>query len=128
MQSLRKRLKQMVMVHLLTKEGSGELNISIKDDVLKILGQADFNGELVLNFNDGYVPAEDVLVIDSSNYGDSKFSKVTINGLDKDSKAKVVYGKEGLVLTDEESLGDKDTSNDAAAADGNDINNKDAFK
>ncbi len=64
----------------------------------------------------------------ADGYGDSKFSKVTINGLDKDSKAKVVYGKEGLVLTDEESLGDKDTSNDAAAADGNDINNKDAFK
>lgn len=106
-----------------------ELNISSKDDILKILGQADFKGELVLNFNDGYVPTEDMLVIDNSNYGGSKFSKVTINGLDKNSKAKVVYDKEGLVLTDKDSIADKNNnSNNAVVDDGKDrniTNNKD---
>lgn len=101
-----------------------ELNISSKDDILKILGQADFKGELVLNFNDGYVPTEDMLIIDSSNYGNSKFSKVTINGLDKNSKAKVVYGKEGLVLTDKDSIVDtNNNSNNVIVDDGNDTNN-----
>ena len=83
-----------------TAEGTLELNIGSKDEVLKIGGEATFGGTLKLNFTDGYVPAEDADIISFSSLAkDSKFASVEITGLPENYK--VVYSDNAIHVSAE---------------------------
>lgn len=78
------------------KEGQIVLNIASDKDILKVTGKASLNGTLTVNFIEGYVPAEDVVLMTYDKKDEKTFSEVKITGLDDDMK--LVYEEQALHL------------------------------
>ena len=77
------------------------LNISGAEDVLRISDTAHLDGDLILNFTDGYVPADSMEVLTAASI-DEDFDSVSIQGLDKDMT--VSYTDNGVVISDKKSV------------------------
>lgn len=78
-------------------KGTLELNISSKNDLLKIKGEAIPKGKLRLNFADNYVPADGATII---TYGKRHgvFSSIETVGLPSKYKVKVIYKSNSIQL------------------------------
>lgn len=80
------------------KEGQIELNIASDKDVLKVTGKASLNGILTVNFVDGYVPNDDLVIMTYDECDEGRFSEVKVTGLSKDDEMKLVYEEQALHL------------------------------
>lgn len=74
------------------KDGVLELTISNKEDILKIVGTANFHGTLKLNFDNGFAPEDGFAVIESASIA-SQFDKVEVNGLNSNMQVTYQNGK-----------------------------------
>lgn len=90
-----------------------ELTISNAEDILAIDEAAYFDGSLVLNFADGFVPEKGMDIISYASLG-SKFASVTINGLDEYT-GDVQYTENSLKLVDANETADDNSSADSGA-------------
>lgn len=76
-----------------------ELSIESKNDVFEIDGNAAFSGKLKLNFNDGYIPNNNMTIIKfKSNDTNSKFSSIETTGLSDMYKVSLVYDDNDVKL------------------------------
>lgn len=80
-----------------------ELNLSSNKDILNIEGDAEFNGKLIINFVDGYKPDKNLNLITYDSNNNTKFTSVSINGLDDNCNKYIVYKENEVVLVDETS-------------------------
>ncbi len=79
--------------------GTFELNLNGKDDLLEIKGALNANGKLRLNFTGNYVPNGVVTIIThgkDQRYG--QFSSVETAGLPSEYKVKVIYNSDSIQL------------------------------
>ncbi len=96
------------------EEGTLELNIGSEEDVVNITGQASFDGTLVINFINDYVPANDTEIISFSSLdAGTEFSEVEIHGLPEEYKAQI--NGEALVVSTEATA--NDTAEDSDSTD-----------
>lgn len=75
--------------------GTLELNVSSAADVLAITDKAALDGNLIVNFTNGYQPAEGASLITAKSVTGT-FDKVTINGLKGDKE--VSYSATGVII------------------------------
>ncbi len=79
--------------------GTLELNISSKADVLQIQGEAALGGKLVLNFAGGFVPEDGFTIIQSGSVkAGSRFASVTATGLQSSYQTELVYTADSVQL------------------------------
>jgi autotransporter-associated beta strand protein len=96
------------------EEGTLELNIGSEEDIVNITGQASFDGTLVINFINDYVPANDTEIISFSSLdAGTEFSEVEIHGLPEEYKAQI--NGEALVVSTEATA--NDTAEDSDSTD-----------
>ncbi len=96
------------------EEGTLELNIGSEEDIVNITGQASFDGTLVINFINDYVPANDMEIISFSSLdAGTEFSEVEIHGLPEEYKAQITG--EALVVSTEATA--NDTAEDSDSTD-----------
>jgi autotransporter-associated beta strand protein len=82
-----------------SQNGTLELTIGSKDDILAIDGNATFNGKLKLDFSNNYIPANDMTIIKfNSNNTNSKFSAIETTGLSTDYSVNIVYDNHNVKL------------------------------
>ncbi|KHD37509.1 phospholipid phosphatase [Clostridium acetobutylicum] len=77
--------------------GTLELNIDSKNDVLRIKDEANFNGVLKLNFLNGYVPTNKEVIIKCGKIG-GRFSSVATAGLPSGDRVNILYKNDQVVL------------------------------
>ncbi|AAK78718.1 Conserved hypothetical protein [Clostridium acetobutylicum EA 2018] len=77
--------------------GTLELNIYSKNDVLRIKDEANFNGVLKLNFLNRYVPTNKEVIIKCGKIG-GRFSSVATAGLPSGDRVNILYKNDQVVL------------------------------
>ncbi|MEH7483416.1 phosphatase PAP2 family protein [Neobacillus drentensis] len=78
-------------------KGTLDLNLSSKNDLLKIKGEAIPKGKLRLNFSDNYVPADGSTII-TYDKRHGVFSSIETVGLSSKYKVKVIYKSNSIQL------------------------------
>ncbi len=78
-------------------KGVLELNLSGKEDILKIKGKAKMKGTLRLHFSNNYVPADGAAII-TFNKGHGSFSSIETKGLPSKYNVKVIYKSNSIKL------------------------------
>lgn len=85
-----------------------ELNISNSTDILKISGNANLHGNLVLNFEYGYIPEDDLIVLSYASNSGTKFDNITITGApDKEA----VYTDKGITIKNKSTISENAPEN-----------------
>lgn len=80
------------------QEGEIILNIASDKDVLNISGKASLSGTLKVNFTEGYVPSEDLVLMTYDEGDQSKFTALEVNGLPEGTKTELAYEAHELHL------------------------------
>ena len=96
-----------------SENGTLELSIGNKNDVFEINGNATFFGKLKLDFNNDYIPDNNITIIKfKSNSQSSKFSSIETTDLPDNYKVSLVYGANDVKLLIEKS----DSSNNSTSS------------
>lgn len=80
-------------------KGTLELNISSKNDLLKIDGTAMYGGKLKLNFTNGYIPSNgSKIIISAPTAKHGQFASVQVTGLPEGYSVKPIYSNTSVKL------------------------------